>query len=125
MPQWLEGVRVQLVCPSGTRSLLLATNRIILLLTEETVQQFGGCTYSTLEPPVFIGQFWDVPSTGRGTWVEDRNVIITIDAPGQTPDFLLEYFGRLRERVNGIYAQAGETQKALWITAQPLSILTD
>src|SRR5262249_27748608 len=116
----------QLVCPCGTRSLLLATNRIIaLLLAEETVQQFGGCTYSTLDPPVFIGQFWDVPRTGNGSWEEDRNVLITIDAPGQAAETLLLYFSVLRERVNAIYAAAGEHQKALWITAQPLVILSD
>jgi hypothetical protein len=126
VPQWLEATRLQLVCPCGTRTLFLATNRIIaLLLAEETVQQFGGCTYSTLDPPVFIGQFWHVPSMGHGGWDEDRNVLITIDVPGQTAEALLLYFSTLRERVNAIYAEAGEQQKALWITAQPLAILME
>jgi hypothetical protein len=126
MPQWLAGTRVQLVCPCGSASLLRATNRIIaLLLAEETVQQFGGCTYSTLDPPVFTGQFWDIRPTGAGAWEEDRNVLVTIDAPGQAPEVLLPYFSGLRERVNAVYAQGGEPQKALWITAQPVSILVD
>src|SRR5947209_1293871 len=126
MPRFLEATRVQPICPCGNRDLLRATNSIIAtLLEEQTIKAWGGFTYSYLNPPIFTGQFWyqPAPDTGQAPrWEEDQNVLIILDAPGLSLDEVLNYLSTFQEKVNSIYMQVGEPQKALWITAQPLSI---
>jgi len=122
-----DATRVQLICPCGNVPLLRAANAILAKLLEEVViQEWGGFTYSSLTPPVFFGQFWDTSQQGQPpAWEEDQSVLITIDAPAQTVSSVLTYFTALREMVNSVYQEVGESQKELWITAHPLSILVD
>jgi hypothetical protein len=70
------------------------------------------------QSPIFTGQFWF-----RGRWWEDQDVLVFIDAPGQTVTDVLPYFAALRDQVNRVYDAVGQRQDALWITAHPLYIL--
>lgn len=96
-----------------------------MLREEETIREWGGFTYSSTAPPMFIGQFWNKPINGDSVWEEDQNVLIVMNTPGQSLNDILDYFTKLRDTVNQVYKQVGQPQKALWITAQDLSILWD
>ena len=122
-PQFIRATRVQIVCPAGTAALYRATNRIIaLLLDEESIRSWGGFTYSSIVAPAFTGQFWYTPESGVPRWVPDENVLIILDVPNELPVNILEYFIQLRDKINQIYKDEGESQRVLWITAQPLQI---
>ncbi|GEM_PF-5597810 len=126
MPRLIEATRVQIVCPSGSLYLRIATNEIVrVLLLEENIQKWGGITYSSVAPPVFVGQFWNKPEVGDPWWDEDLNVIITIDIPGEPLPNVLSYFGTLRDRVSQVYEDLGQPQKLIWITFQAIEILLD
>jgi hypothetical protein len=119
--QLVSSTRVQIVWPCGNDALYRAANQVVaLLLDEQNIQAWGGLTYSTLLPPVFVGQFWN-----EGQWEEDENALIFIDVPDQSAGDLIEYLAALRSRIVDAYTGAGQPQKAVWITTQPLQILTD
>lgn len=126
MAQIVAATRIQIICPAGSPALLRAANHIIsLLLRHERIQSWGGFTHSEAAPPAFTGYFRDVDPTHpeQSRWERDLNVLILIDAPGETPESLLDELDALRVRVNGAYMYYGMPQKAVWITTQPLSIL--
>lgn len=126
MARFIDATRVWLACPCGNLQLMRAANAtIVALLEEPDVQEWGGFTYSSLTPPVFFGQFWNEVVNGQPWWEEDQNVLIMIDAPGRSLSSILDFLIRLRDKINTVYAQVGQPQKALWITAHPLSILWD
>jgi hypothetical protein len=122
----VAATRIQFICPVGSPALLRAANHITsLLLRHERVQTWGGFTHSEAAPPAFTGYFWDVDANNleQSRWERDLNVLILIDAPGETPESSLDELDALRVRVNGAYAHYGMPQKVVWITTRPLSIL--
>jgi hypothetical protein len=76
-------------------------------------------------PTAFTGYFWDENQEHpvRSLWERDHNVLILIDAPGETPESLLDELEALRLQVNGAYHRYQMPQKAVWISMQPLTIL--
>lgn len=123
MPRFVDATRAQLICPAGNAALYRATNAIVsFLLAEQQIRAWGGFTYSSIAPTVFVGKYWD---TDRASWEEDQNAIIFLDVPELSPDALLPYLATLRDRVNAAYASAGQPQKAVWITAHPIQIVAD
>ncbi|MGI8552271.1 MAG: hypothetical protein ACR2PL_16020 [Dehalococcoidia bacterium] len=85
MTRFASAIRVQLICPCGNaRQYRAAAIVIASLLDEKSIQEWGGFTHSQHRNPVFTGQFWDTErvSNGQpGSWAEDRNLLIFIDAP--------------------------------------------
>ena len=95
------------------------------MLRSPRVKGWGGFTYSSGAPTAFTGYFWDEDRDNpeRSRWTRDHDVLLLIDAPGETAETLLDELEALRVRVNGAYQRYGLPQKAAWITTQPLSIL--
>jgi len=117
---------IHIVCPAGSPPLRRAVNYIVaLLLPNQRVKDWGGFTYSQMAPTAFTGYFWDEDREypERSFWERDHNVLILIDAPGETSDTLVDELEALRIRVNESFQRYGMPQKAVWITIQPLSVL--
>jgi hypothetical protein len=95
-----------------------------MLLADNRVRSWGGFTYSSLDPPVFTGWYWndEGKDPDEAEWENDQTVLIVIDAPNESADTLLLDLDHLRVVVNRIYVEAGHPQMELWITTQPLQI---
>lgn len=126
MPRLHKGTRIQLICPAGNLNLRRATDDIIVYLRGlQTVQRWGGLTYSRPRSPVFRGEFWSVPKGSppvEGSWVQDQNIVIVIDAPGWSANDLSFFLAGVHDRAAEIYRQRGEEQETLWITTQAIHI---
>jgi len=121
----VAATHIQIVCPAGSPPLRRAVNYIVALLRNQPVKAWGGFTHSQMVPTAFTGYFWDEDRehSERSFWEQDHNVLILIDAAGETSESLVDELEALNLRVNESFERYGIAQKAVWITTQPLSIL--
>lgn len=121
IPGWIDGYRVQVICPSGNADQYAALQLVIAALRRQRlVKASGGFTYSSGNPPLFVGEFRD-----EGKWQEDRNVLIFIDIPKTSLTLLCGPLARLRGRASEFFAAVGQAQKTFWVTASRISIFQD
>jgi hypothetical protein len=125
VPSFAFATRIELICPCADAATYLATNRVIAALQRQRkLQPWGGFTCAAQARPIFTGQFWNTDKQPPD-WEEDHNVLIVVDAAGESPTDVVAYFTAMRDKINRIYEKLGRSQKAIWLTAHPIYILRD
>jgi hypothetical protein len=127
-----QGIRISFHLPmTKPQDELACLNVINYLKSEHPESEAGslpepitGYTYTCTDPPVIGGFWWDEEANeGRGDWEPDEQVILFIDRPGLSisqPDTFRDQIDDIKEKIAGIYRQAGSPQKVIWCTIQPI-----
>lgn len=81
-----------------------------------------GYTSSRLQPPVYLGAWYDETATPAPEWCEEAVVHVVLDYSADLAGHkgLQRELFVLRERASEIYTQYGRPQKEFWIMVHPI-----
>ncbi|MGI8824984.1 MAG: hypothetical protein ACR2JC_04935 [Chloroflexota bacterium] len=114
-----SGTRVTIFLPANDVDESAAASRAVT----HVHARYGGCTVSSLEPPVFTGYWFDASND----WLYiDQVIQLILDLEQESGDPALSgSLSHLKEMVRDEYSAAGSEQLEIWVVMQSIARIAE